>query len=66
MAQGGVVEEGASAEEQQSLEMQLVTFLASKMIHLDPNHLSACHTLPRKDKISMCLNLDSYFQFVQH
>lgn len=45
----GQVEEDDPTEDHQSLEMQVTHFLRSKNIDLDPEHLSACHTLPRKD-----------------
>lgn len=42
--------EDAALEDQQSVEMQVVTFFHNKNINLDPNKISACHTIPRKDQ----------------
>lgn len=49
-AEGRNVTEDAGAEELFSLERQVLQFLAEKNIHVDANKISACHTLPRKDK----------------
>lgn len=43
-------DEDAPAEELHTLEQQVVQFLSSKNIHLDIQQISACHTLPHKDK----------------
>ena len=47
---GGHVAEDAQPEDLITLEMQVISFLKSKDIHLDPNQISACHTLPLKEK----------------
>lgn len=49
-AEGRNVDEDASTEDQQTLEMQVLNFLESKNIHININSISACHTLPRKDR----------------
>lgn len=38
------------AEEIETLEMQVITFLKSKNIIIESDQLAACHTLPRRDK----------------
>lgn len=40
----------APPEELLTLETQVVKFLSSKYIDLDSENISACHSLPRKDK----------------
>lgn len=47
---GSTVSEDADRGDLQTLERQVLSFLANKDIHLDPNTISACHSLPRKDK----------------
>ncbi|ROK87087.1 PDZ domain-containing protein GIPC1 [Anabarilius grahami] len=49
-AEGRNVTEDAGTEELFSLERQVLQFLAETNIHVDANNISACHTLPRKDK----------------
>ena len=41
--------EDAAPEDQKSLETQVIDFLLTKDIIVDPSNISACHTLPRKD-----------------
>ena len=43
-------EEDAPVEDLQTLERQVISFLESKEIQLDANDISACHTLPQKEK----------------
>ena len=47
---GGHVDEDAPLEDLITLEMQVISFLESKDILLDPDNISACHTLPLKEK----------------
>lgn len=42
--------EDAPSEEQLTVEKQVVQFMNSKHIHIEPVHISACHMLPRKAK----------------
>lgn len=46
----GHLGEEASPEEQHTLEQQVLQFMNSKNIHLESQHISACHVLPRKDR----------------
>lgn len=51
-AEGRDLSEDTGSEEQQTLEMQVLKFLDSKNIYIDENSISACHTLPRRDRKS--------------
>lgn len=42
--------EEAPPEELHTLEQQVIQFLTNKNIYLESQQISACHTLPRKDK----------------
>jgi predicted nuclease with TOPRIM domain len=50
VASGSNVSEHAEKADLQTLERQVLQFLTEKDIHVDPKTISACHTLPRKDK----------------
>ena len=50
VAEGGEVSEDAPAEDQVTLEMQVLEFFEKKNINIEASSISACHTLPRKDK----------------
>lgn len=45
--------EDAPAEELQTLEQQVIRFLHTKNVSIQSHHISACHTLPRKDSKTM-------------
>lgn len=47
---GSNVSEDAEKADLQILEGQVLKFLTEKDIHVDPKTISACYTLPRKDK----------------
>lgn len=51
VASGSSVSEDAEKADLQTLERQVLRFLSEKDIHVDPETISACHTLPRKDKM---------------
>lgn len=44
------LEDNAPLEELRTLEQQVVQFMNSKSIHLESQQISACHTLPSKDR----------------
>ena len=48
-AAGSGVDEEPTLDEQESLENQVIKFLAGRDMILDPNMISTCHTLPRKE-----------------
>ncbi|XP_072768860.1 uncharacterized protein [Nerophis lumbriciformis] len=47
---GRNVGEDAETDDLQTLEDQVLHFLKGKDIHVDANNISACHTLPRRDR----------------
>lgn len=54
---GRNISEDAHTEDLQTLEEQVVNFLAEKDVYLDPNTISVCHTLPRRDKANPAIIL---------
>ena len=48
MAGGGKDGEDAPAEELQTLEQQVIQFLATKNVSIQSHHIATCHTLPQK------------------
>jgi len=55
--EGRNISEDAQLEDLQTLEEQVLNFLAEKDVNLDPNAITACHTLPRRNKASPAIIL---------